>query len=124
MVTLAHEMGHAMHSHFTWSTQPYVYGGYTIFVAEVASTLNEALLTHYLLQTTEDRALRLYVINHYLESFRTTLYRQTLFAEFERDVHARAEAGATVAPAPITAAFRSPHHPLYRPPPTAYDPPR
>src|SRR5258708_35018015 len=109
MVTLAHEMGHAMHSHFTWSTQPYVYGGYTIFVAEVASTLNEALLTHYLLQTTEDRALRLYVINHYLESFRTTLYRQTLFAEFERDVHARAEAGGTLDAEPLTAAFQILH---------------
>src|SRR5260221_6997371 len=115
MFTLAHEMGHAMHSHFTWSTQPYVYGGYTIFVAEVASTLNEPLLTHYLLQTTEDRALRLYVINHYLEAFPTTLYRQTLFAEFERDVHARAEAGEAVTADLPTAAFKSLNDRYYGP---------
>lgn len=98
MFTLAHEMGHSVHSHFTRTTQPYVYGDYTIFVAEVASTLNEALLTDHLLKTTEDRALRLYVINHYLEGFRATLYRQTLFAEFERDIHARAEAGEALTP--------------------------
>jgi oligoendopeptidase F len=98
MFTLAHEMGHAMHSHFTWSTQPFVYGDYTIFVAEVASTLNEALLTQYLLRTTQDGALRRYVINHYLEGFRGTLFRQTLFAEFEREIHARAEAGEALTP--------------------------
>jgi oligoendopeptidase F len=98
MFTLAHEMGHSMHSHFTRTSQPYVYGDYTIFVAEVASTLNEALLTHYLLQTTQDPALRKYVINHHLETFRTTLYRQTLFAEFERDMHTRAEAGEALTP--------------------------
>lgn len=98
MFTLAHEMGHAMHSHFTWSTQPFVYGDYTIFVAEVASTLNEALLTQYLLNTTQDRALRLYVINHYLDGFRATLFRQTLFAEFEREIHARAEGGEALTP--------------------------
>ncbi|HEX6818848.1 MAG TPA: oligoendopeptidase F, partial [Ktedonobacterales bacterium] len=93
MFTLAHEMGHSMHSYFTWQTQPFPYSSYTLFVAEVASTLNEALLTHYLLRTSTDKALRMYVINHALETFRTTLYRQTLFAEFERDAHARAEAG-------------------------------
>ncbi|HZC05808.1 MAG TPA: oligoendopeptidase F [Ktedonobacterales bacterium] len=93
LFTLAHEMGHSMHSYFTWRTQPYQYGSYTLFVAEVASTLNEALLTHYLLQTADDRALKLYVVNHALETFRGTLYRQTLFAEFEREIHAKAEAG-------------------------------
>jgi len=91
--TLAHEFGHSMHSYYTRRTQPYPYGDYTIFVAEVASTLNEVLLTHYLLETTDDRALRMYIINHYLESFRTTLYRQTMFATFERQIHAAAEAG-------------------------------
>jgi oligoendopeptidase F len=91
--TLAHEFGHSMHSYYTRRTQPYPYGDYTIFVAEVASTLNEVLLTHYLLETTDDRALGMYIINHYLESFRTTLYRQTMFATFERQIHAAAEAG-------------------------------
>src|SRR5260221_280762 len=64
MFTLAHEMGHAMHSYFTWQTQPFPYSSYTLFVAEVASTLNEALLIHYLLQNTDDKALRMYIINH------------------------------------------------------------
>jgi oligoendopeptidase F len=107
MFTLAHEMGHSMHSYFTWQTQPYPYSSYTLFVAEVASTLNEALLTHYLLQQTTDRALRMYIINHALETFRTTLYRQTLFAEFERDAHARAEAGEALTPELLSSVFKS-----------------
>jgi oligoendopeptidase F len=98
MFTLAHEMGHSMHSHFTWQTQPFPYSSYTLFVAEVASTLNEALLTHYLLETTEDKSLRMYIINHALETFRGTLYRQTLFAEFEREAHERAERGEALTP--------------------------
>ena len=106
MFTLAHEMGHSMHSYFTWQTQPFPYSSYTLFVAEVASTLNEALLTHYLLRTSTDKALRMYVINHALETFRTTLYRQTLFAEFERDAHARAEAGEALTPELLSDLFR------------------
>jgi oligoendopeptidase F len=93
MFTLAHEFGHSMHSFYTRRTQPFPYSDYTIFVAEVASTLNEALLTHYLLEETTDRALRMYIINHYLEGFRATLYRQTMFAAFERQIHTVAEAG-------------------------------
>ncbi len=93
MFTLAHEFGHSMHSFYTRRTQPFPYGDYTIFVAEVASTLNEALLTHYLLQETTDRPLRMYIINHYLEGFRGTLYRQTMFAAFEHQIHAVAESG-------------------------------
>lgn len=93
MFTLAHEAGHSMHSWFTRRAQPYPYGNYTLFVAEVASTCNEALLTHHLLKTTQDRALRKYIINHALEGFRTTLFRQTLFAAFEKEAHERAEAG-------------------------------
>ncbi|MCS7288097.1 MAG: oligoendopeptidase F [Roseiflexus sp.] len=91
--TLAHELGHAMHSYFTRKTQPYIYGDYTIFVAEVASTLNEALLTDYLLKTHDDPKLRRYLIVEQLEDIRTTLFRQTMFAEFELDIHRRAEAG-------------------------------
>jgi oligoendopeptidase F len=91
--TLAHEMGHTMHSYFTRRTQPYVYGNYTLFVAEVASTLNEALLTHYLLQHTTDPAVRLAIVNNNLDNLRGTLYRQTMFAEFEKITHEAAEAG-------------------------------
>jgi oligoendopeptidase F len=88
--TLAHEFGHSMHSYFTRQTQPYVYSGYTIFVAEVASTLSEALLTHYLLKQARDagdKPLQLSLLNQYAERFRTTLYRQTMFAEFELRMH-------------------------------------
>jgi oligoendopeptidase F len=91
--TLAHELGHSMHSFFTRKTQPFVYGRYTIFVAEVASTLNETLLTDYLLQTRSDPALRKYLIVKQLEGIRTTIFRQTMFAEFELDIHTRTEAG-------------------------------
>ncbi|MGH2517274.1 MAG: oligoendopeptidase F, partial [Ktedonobacterales bacterium] len=115
MFTLAHEMGHSMHSFFTWQNQPFPYSSYTLFVAEVASTLNEALLTHYLLQTTTDKSLRMYVINHALETFRGTLYRQTLFAEFERAAHARAEAGEALTPELLSAAFKEINDRYYGP---------
>lgn len=85
--TLAHEMGHALHSYYSDKNQPYIYAGYKIFVAEVASTCNEALLMSYLLNNTDNKAERAYLINYYLEQFRTTLYRQTMFAEFEIITH-------------------------------------
>lgn len=91
--TLAHEVGHSIHTYYTFGNQPYVYANYTLFVAEVASTLNEELLTDYLLKTSTDDAVKLAVVNHSLEQFRTTLYRQTMFAEFEKIAHERAEAG-------------------------------
>jgi len=94
--TLTHEMGHSMHSHYTRSSQPYVYGNYSIFVAEVASTTNEALLNDHLLKTIEDKQKKLYILNHYLEQFRGTIFRQTMFAEFERDIHAHVEAGGAL----------------------------
>lgn len=81
--TLAHEMGHAIHSYLSNKHQPVVYSDYVIFVAEVASTCNEALLMEYLLRNTTDRQTRIYLINHFLEQFKGTLYRQTMFAEFE-----------------------------------------
>ncbi|WP_317854783.1 oligoendopeptidase F [Chakrabartyella piscis] len=93
MFTLAHEMGHALHSYFTWQKQPYLYGGHKIFVAEVASTCNEALLMEHLLAKTDDKKTRKYLINYFLEQFRGTLFRQTMFAEFERITHALVEAG-------------------------------
>ncbi|MTV49762.1 oligoendopeptidase F [Heliobacillus mobilis] len=91
--TLAHEMGHAMHSYYSHKEQPYIYSQYTIFVAEVASTVNETLLTNYLLDKEQDRAKRMYLINHYLEQFRGTVFRQTMFAEFEKAIHGKIEAG-------------------------------
>lgn len=91
--TLAHEMGHSLHSYFTRKNQPYVYSNYTLFSAEVASTTNEALFIHYLLNTTKDRMKRAYIINQHLEAIRTTVYRQTMFAEFEKIIHEKVENG-------------------------------
>ncbi|MCL6452143.1 MAG: oligoendopeptidase F [Alicyclobacillus sp.] len=96
--TLAHELGHAMHTYFSTRTQPFVYAGYTLFVAEVASTCNEALLTDYLLRHTDDPQMRAYVLNHHLETIRGTLYRQTMFAEFEKLTHEHAERGEALTP--------------------------
>ena len=93
MFTLAHEMGHALHSWFTWEKQPYLYSGHKIFVAEVASTCNEALLMEYLLQTTKDKNMKKYLVNYFLEQFRGTLFRQTMFAEFEKITHEMVQKG-------------------------------
>ncbi len=93
MFTLAHEMGHAMHSYYSWNTQPYIYSGHTIFVAEVASTVNEALLMDHLLKTVTDKAQHKYLLNYFLEQFRGTVFRQTMFAEFEMKTHKMAENG-------------------------------
>lgn len=94
--TLAHEMGHAMHSYYTNRTQPYIYSEYKIFVAEVASTVNESLLIHYLLRNTGDKKEKAYLLNHYLEEFRGTLFRQTMFAEFEKITHSIIEGGGAL----------------------------
>ncbi|GAC1391640.1 MAG: oligoendopeptidase F [Ktedonobacteraceae bacterium] len=96
MYTLAHELGHSMHSYFTRANQPYQYGDYTIFVAEVASTLNEGLLTEYLLKNTTDKATRIALLNHALEDIRGTLFRQTMFAEYEQTIHHLAEEGESL----------------------------
>lgn len=90
--TIAHELGHALHSYYSDENQPFALASYTIFVAEVASTVNEVLLTRHLLKTGDD-ALKKYVLNHYLDQFRTTVLRQTMFAEFERISHAMCESG-------------------------------
>ena len=91
--TVVHEMGHAMHTYYSNSNQPYEYAGYKIFVAEVASTCNEALLIRYLLDNCTDVKEKKYLLNHYLEQFKGTLFRQTMFAEFEMNAHAAAEKG-------------------------------
>lgn len=96
MYTLAHELGHSLHSELTSEHQPYVYSDYEIFVAEVASTVNETLLTHHLLETIEDDEFRRHVLDQYLENFRNTLYRQTMFADFEHRIHRRIEDGAAM----------------------------
>ena len=76
-----------MHSHYTRASQPYVYGDYSIFVAEVASTTNEALLNEYMVKATDDDQERIYLLNHWLDGFRGTVFRQTMFAEFEHTIH-------------------------------------
>ena len=91
--TIAHEMGHSIHSHFSNENQPFVKSDYKIFVAEVASTVNEVLLLKYLLKTTEDAKLKKYLLNYFMDMIRTTLFRQTQFAEFEERAHAMAEGG-------------------------------
>ncbi len=96
MFTLAHEMGHAIHTYHSDKAQPFTYAGYLIFVAEVASTCNECLLNHYLLSQEENGDKRNYILNHYLESFRTTLFRQTMFAEFEKIVHEKTTQGESL----------------------------
>ncbi len=93
LYTLAHELGHSMHSELASEAQPYVYADYEIFIAEIASTVNETLLTHHILETADDEKLRRHVLNEYLERFRSTLYRQTMFAEFEHQTHERSAAG-------------------------------
>ena len=91
--TLAHEMGHALHSYYSNMTQPYVYSEYKIFVAEVASTVNESLLMRYMLQKAQSKAEKAYLLNHYLEEFRGTVFRQVMFAEFEKLIHQKVEQG-------------------------------
>jgi oligoendopeptidase F len=91
LFTLAHEFGHSVHSYYTRKHQPYPYGNYSSFVAEVASTCNEALLNDYLLKTIDDEQKRIYLLNHYLEGFRGTVFRQTMFAEYEHLIHQKAQ---------------------------------
>lgn len=94
--TIAHEMGHSMHSYFSNKANPYVTAGYKIFVAEVASTVNEILLTRYLLSVTEEKDKRFVILNHLLEQYRTTVFRQAMFAEFEKIIHNKAANGESL----------------------------
>ena len=112
---IAHEMGHAMHAYYTRRAQPFVYGDNNIFVAEVASTANEQLLTHHLLRQTTDPALRRYLINYNLESFRRTLYRQTMFAEFELWLHEQVEAGQALTVETLAEQYRQLNADYYGP---------
>ena len=94
--TLAHEAGHSMHSHFSKSHQEYLYADYTIFVAEVASTFNEALLTRYFLNQDIGPDMKIYLLCREIDNFRGTLFRQTMFAEFDRDIFTSAEPGTAM----------------------------
>ncbi|WP_430787663.1 oligoendopeptidase F [Virgibacillus flavescens] len=102
LFTLAHELGHSVHSYYTRKSQPYRYGNYSIFVAEVASTCNEALLNEYMLNNLEDEKEKLYLLNHFLEGFRGTVFRQTMFAEFEHDIHKRMQDGEALTAEKLT----------------------
>lgn len=105
--TLAHEMGHSMHTYYSNRAQPYIYSQYSIFVAEVASTVNESLLIDYLLKKSTDPREKMFLINHYLEQFRGTVYRQTMFAEFEKIVHEQVEAGQALTPDALSQIYRN-----------------
>ncbi len=102
LFTLAHELGHSMHSYYTRKTQPFRYGNYSIFVAEVASTCNEALLNDYMMNQVDDEKQKIYLLNHFLEGFRGTVFRQTMFAEFEHDIHVRMQNGEALTAEKLT----------------------
>jgi oligoendopeptidase F len=105
--TLAHEAGHSMHSWYSQNHQPFQTSNYPIFTAEVASTFNEDLLTHYLLENTSDPRMRAYLINRQIDDIRGTVYRQTMFAEFEKVAHAMEEAGEALTLGSLRATYRS-----------------
>ncbi|MEK0312868.1 oligoendopeptidase F [Cohnella sp. 56] len=105
MFTLAHEMGHALHSYYSDESNEYRDAQYTIFLAEVASTLNEALLMDYLLDKSTNPKEKMYLLTYYADQFRTTVFRQTMFAEFEKIVHAKAESGEPLTPEELSAIY-------------------
>ena len=113
--TIAHEMGHSMHSQYTRKNQPFVYGDYSIFAAEVASTVNESLLMRYLINNAKDKTEKAYLINMYLEQFRTTLFRQTQFAEFEAEAHRMAEEGEALTPSVLAELYAGINSKYYGP---------
>ncbi len=115
MYTLAHELGHSMHSELAADAQPWQYADYDIFVAEVASTVNETLLTHHLLETLSDERLRRAVLDEYLERFRSTLFRQTMFADFELAIHEAVEEGGALTPDRFDELYRERKTAFYAP---------
>lgn len=104
--TLAHELGHALHSYYSNQTQPFIYSQYSIFLAEVASTVNESLLIDHLLANSRQTEDKIYLINHYLEQFKGTMYRQTMFAEFEKITHETVESGEALTPELLSRIYR------------------
>ena len=115
MFTLVHEMGHALHSYLSNANQAVTYANYTIFVAEVASTCNESLLMQHLLRTTDDKRRRAYLINYFLEQFRATLYRQTMFAEFELWCSEQTQKGEALTAEALSNKYLALNHDYYGP---------
>ena len=115
MFTMAHELGHSMHSKLTNESQSYIYSGYEIFVAEVASIFNESLLTNYLLETIKDESFRLHVLDEAIERFRSTLFRQTMFADFEHQIHTVVENGGALVPDRLDKIYRGFKEEFYKP---------
>lgn len=105
LFTLSHEFGHSLHSYYSRANQPFIYGDYSIFVAEVASTCNEALLNEYLLNTIDDEQKRIYLLNYWLEGFRGTVFRQTMFAEFEHLIHKMSQDGEALTADKLTEVY-------------------
>lgn len=115
LYTLVHELGHSLHSYYTRKTQPFIYGDYSIFVAEVASTTNENLLTAYLLDTYKDPKVQAYIINHYLDGVKGTVFRQTQFAEFEHWLHKADQDGQALTSESISAKYDEINRQYYGP---------
>jgi len=113
--TLAHELGHSLHSLYSHQAQPYVYSQYPIFLAEVASTVNESLLIDHLLRQNPQPEEKRYLLNHYLEQFRATVYRQTMFAEFEKIIHEKVEAGEALTADSLCSIYRELNELYYGP---------
>ncbi|NLP44722.1 MAG: oligoendopeptidase F [Peptococcaceae bacterium] len=113
LFTLAHEMGHALHTYFSNKNQIHLYAGYKIFVAEVASTLNESLVIQHLINTTKDNKMKAYLLNHYLEQFRGTVFRQTMFAEFEKMTHTALESNQALTAEYLSQIYRDLNHKYY-----------
>ena len=109
------ELGHSLHSYYTRKTQPFIYGDYSIFVAEVASTTNENLLTAYLLDTYKDPKVQAYIINHYLDGVKGTVFRQTQFAEFEHWLHKADQDGLALTSESISAKYDEINRQYYGP---------
>ncbi len=115
LFTLAHEMGHSMHSYYSKQKQPFATSDYVIFVAEVASTVNETLLFHYLLETSDDQKFKAYLLNYFIEGFRTTMFRQTMFAEFEKSIHEAIEQGDSLTNEQLSAMYYKLNQKYYSP---------
>lgn len=113
--TLAHELGHSVHSYYSRNNNPHIYSDYTLFVAEVASTFNEMLLLDYLLKRAESREEKMYLVNHYLDTIKGTIYRQTQFAEFEDEVHKRVMAGEALTAEDFNALYADLNKAYYKP---------